>query len=259
MKSILKKAVLASAGLALASSSALAQGVTYADKDVLLSFTKAGSANDFVVDLGNVSAFTQTSSFDLSTKLFNDADLLSAFGGNLGGVVWSVWAGNSQTGSALTYNLWASGASSTPWNNQASTAIHATDNKVNSYGSADIGGISGALVAGSTTEYDVSQSATTSYHTYGGKMAGSFAPGSTGIGDGVTFGTKGYFTDIANSSVTPGAGTLLGDFTFNASTGDGMWNGANLVSAPESGAYGILAGAGLLALSLRRQFARKTA
>jgi PEP-CTERM motif len=249
MNKTIKTAVLASAGLALVSSSALAAGVSYADSDVLLSFTKVGAANDFIVDLGNVSAFSQTTSFDLSTKLFNSADLLSAFGGSLSGVTWSVWAGNGATGTAATYQSWLSSASSTPWNNQTSPTIHTQDNNITSFGGQDIGGVSGVLVAGSTTEYDVAQTATTSYHTYGGKIKNSFAQGTTAIGDGVTFGTKAYFTDIAVGS---GPGTLLGDFTINATTGDGMWNGANS-AVPEPATYGVLAGAGLLLLSLRRK------
>jgi hypothetical protein len=58
MKQHIKTAALATAGLALLSSTAFAG---YNDQDVLLSFRKAGAANDFMVDLGSVSAFTSSS------------------------------------------------------------------------------------------------------------------------------------------------------------------------------------------------------
>ena len=261
MKSILKKAVLASAGLALASTSALAQTSTYADQDVLLSFRKAGTQNDLIVDLGSVSAFTQTSSFDLGTKAFNDAILLSIFGGSLNGVVWSVWAGNNTTGGGN--QNWLSGASSTGWSGSTLVGTKSVASAINSYGGNNINPaqVFSTQVPGNPTEYTTPTSSSFSFTTYqgnAGKVNGTFSQGSTDIGNGVTFGTIGYFTDITGTK-GGGSSVVLGDFTFNALTGDGMWNGADQVAAPEPGTYGILAGAGLLALSLRRQFTRKTA
>jgi hypothetical protein len=259
MKSILKKAVLASAGLALVSTSALAQTPTYSDSDVLLSFRKAGSLNDLIVDLGSVSAFTQTSSFDLSTKLFNDATLLNVFGGSLNGVVWSVWAGNGLSANNQNY---LSSASSAGWTGETLVQAKNVNSAITSYGGNNINPaqIFSTQVPGNPTAYTAPTSSAFSFTTYqgnAGQVDSTFAQGSTDIGNGTTFGTIGYFTDITGTK-SGGSSVVLGDFTFNALTGDGMWNGAD-VAVPESGAYGVLAGAGLLALSLRRQFVRKTA
>ena len=245
MKTILKTAVLASAGLALASGSAFAIGVSYANDDVLLSFRKAGSANDLVVDLGQVSQFQTAVSFDLSTVGLTSADLLSTFNNNLSGVIWSVWAGDAVNQSPI----YATRSTLTPFTPEPASSLAQAIGAVNSYGNNDVGGPLGTLVTGSTTEYTVSPTATygfTKYQGTAGKINGKFEA-STDVS-----GTSGYFFDVG---ITGTPTVYLGDFTLNSANGDMMWNG----SVPEPATYGVLAGFGVLALALRRQLSRKSA
>jgi hypothetical protein len=253
MNKFIKTAALASVGLALAASSAKA--VTYANEDVLLSFAKPGSSTDLIVDLGPVSAYTQTSSFDLSTVGFSDASLLSQFGGSLNGVGWAVWAGDNS--GTIPTGIWVSGSSSAGQGGLANALAKTIASSINGFGGNDIGGSSGVVVAGSPTEYTVPVGNTFSFTSYGGKIQGNLPTSSEIVGNGGALGTTGYFTDITPSK-SGGSATVLGDFTINATTGDAMWNGANS-AVPEPATYGLLAGAGLLVLSLRRQISRVNA
>jgi hypothetical protein len=253
MRQYIKTAVVASAGIAVFSSSALA---AYNDQDVLLSFRAAGAASDFTVDLGQASQFTASSSFNLSTVGYNAADLVSVFG-SLNNVIWSAWAGNSASGGNQG---WISGATSTPWLDMTATAMRNVDSAINNFAGGNI--VAANLFGTSTTEYKYSSAGTVSFTKYqssGGTINGTFASqGSTDVGDGVNFGTTGYLTAITASPITPKPpGTLLGTFTFDATTGQGMWNGSS-VAAPEPATYGAISGLGLLALALRRQLMSKS-
>jgi hypothetical protein len=176
---------------------------------------------------------------------------MSAFGNNLNGVLWSAWAGNSASGGT---QAWLSGSDSAGWNSMAATQIRSVDGQINTYGGVNIGGVTSVAVAGSTTEWlnaPGNANSFTKFQGTAGKINGKFPQGSTDLGDGVGFGDTGYFTDITANSAA-----VLGSFTFDATTGAGMWNGAATVPEPTAG---LLAGVGLLALAVRRQFARKSA
>jgi hypothetical protein len=253
MNKIIKTAVLASAGLAIASSSAMAAS-SYNDQDVLLSFFKSGASSDLIVDLGPVSQYTPGTSFDLSTVGFSAASLLTQFAGNLNGVTWTAFAGNDL---GAKNQVWATTASPTPIANANLNAIIVpTDAAINSFGGNDIGGTAATPVVGTTTEFTVATSyafsATVYQGSHSGKIDGKFSA-NTDLAASGSFVSTGYFDDVAAGT---GPSTLLGDFTINATTGDAQWNGAPV---PEPAAYGLLAGAGLLALSLRRQFSGQVA
>lgn len=245
MKQYIKTAVLASAGLALASASAFAQG--YNDQDLILSFGQSG-ANNFAVDLGPVSQFSASASFNITA--LNGADLLNNYSHNLAGVVWSVYEGNYASGSASTYQAVLSSSSSTPWNKMGSAALKTLDSAINTYGPVNVFGSLGSTatqVGSSLTESLDPVGNANSFAKFGPQVNGKFAQGSTYVGDGTTFQSTGYLTDI---TVGTGAGTLLGGLTIDGTTGNASWTGAAAV--PEPGTYGLLAACGLLVLSLRR-------
>jgi hypothetical protein len=80
-------AVMALVLAAVFGTSAQAQSVTYTEGDLLIGFDQTGAANNYVVDLGQISQFINATgplTFNLSTS-----DLTNTFG--------SSWASNSQT------------------------------------------------------------------------------------------------------------------------------------------------------------------
>ena len=98
--------LIAAAGAALAAAlPAQAGQLNYQNEDLLLDFRNTGdlSAADVTVDLGQVSTFlnlTAATALDTTanhgyTPLFNETELINAFGGSLEGVGFTVVATDS--------------------------------------------------------------------------------------------------------------------------------------------------------------------
>jgi hypothetical protein len=244
--------MLAVAGIALAAQTASAQQNTYnAYGDVLLEFKATGAANDVIFDVGSISQFMNGSSFDLNTIGYN-----SSFLSNVGANSSLQWAVISAV------------------NNNTPKSVAVTDE-------GGLGGNVSAFGANAAAAGAASQVNNTggAYHAIAGsgvlsptavKMATSTANGYTSSGDDLAGNLNGNATvvngDFGSADATAtfelfhgtGAAQLLGTFDFNQTTGDLSFAGnPALAAVPEPSTYGLLAGAGLLVLSLRRQLGNR--
>jgi hypothetical protein len=254
---------LAAAGLA--GLSATAQQFNYNNGDLILDFSKAGSA-DLEVDIGNVSQFTsQTPGTTVTVGGYSiNSQLLSTFGGSLSGVQFSVFGTDANTPvDYLTLRR------STP-SVQNPAPGDFTSSKLNTV-SSDIQGIIGSgaskgilpwsagnpadPVANTTTAVVIPTSGVAAvnsfsslYNASGGLKSALAAPGI--VNTAGTGSVSDLFAYAGAGSSTPS--TFLGDFSFNT---DGSVS-FSTVAVPEPATYGLLAGAGLLMLTLRSHVGR---
>lgn len=261
----LAKIALVAAGAALAVQGAFA-GVNNNNLILSINNNDGGGSTEFTVNLGQVSTFTPVPNYNLSS-------FMSGFGGyasaNASGLNVGVAGGQNGQGGisgagndVFTTTLRAgnlnngliAGGESGPTPNPSKSNI----------GSA--GGIAGGVITFgnnvSTGDANSFTSVIAKDPTTAGTAANSFV-GALG-GDNPLQAMTGstIYLDLWKDTVTSTGGVTgwqyAGDFALTL-------NGANstlvfdAVSAPEPAAYGVCAGAGLLVLSLRRQFRRKTA
>ena len=272
--------ILGIAGLAFSALSGHAQVFDYSNGDLILDISKSGSP-DLEVDLGSLSALTGVAQADGGTvqlSAYSSTQLQSAFGASTGGLTFQVFgteasgtasqivnylteAGNPNStpgdyttsvtksiSAAIQQKIIGSGNSTgiLPWSSQnpaglgntANVAIIPTSGAagVNSF-TVNSGSLTGLLgnqgALGNTTPGSSSGSIVSDL--YGYEAAG-------GLGSTLPAGSpsqyEGYFTFNSNGSL---------DFT------------EAVVPAPESACYGLLAGGGVLLLSLRRQLHGKQA
>jgi hypothetical protein len=263
MKTLTKTALLA-VGMAVA-----AQGAHAANNDLIIGFDQPGvSATDYTVDLGNFSTVglgkttTTTLSSDLNMTSFNTAFsspngvAVAVVGGNNGVGTKDVLATAVRTGN----NPAAQAGSATPTTLTSSAQVTGAGAKPNGISPLGLGS------AGSTTSWDslVSVGATDNGTTSSDMVHQMNGYNPMGVISGNTIMLDLYDNTLAGSTV--GGWLYQGFFTLTF-TG----SGANLsdtltftpatlaVAVPEPATYGVLAGFGLLALSLRRQLSRKTA
>ena len=217
--------MLAAAALAAAVS---AQAATYTG-DLIIGFTSQ-SGNDFEYDLGQASSLT-SGSVNLSSQL-------SGF--NLSTVNWGV-VGTATVG-GTTHTSWISTSGSNP-NPIASAAAWSKINTAVTTmyglgfagtGAGDTSSPSSADPSGWNQETLVGTGSTAYHNVY-------MNPNTVGAGSAE------FFSVVAG---TGGATTELGSFTLSSG---GI---LTFTAVPEPSTYGILAGMGLLALCLRRQFAK---
>jgi len=247
MKNLYKSALLAALGLA---SITAAHATT---TDVLLGFNDAAGVtanqNDYVIDLGAANLFTTTANLNLSS-LFSSSIFTAAFGsdGTLANhVAVGVVQGNTGSLPKTLYTTGPLGVSpqSGPFNNAAAAA---QASPIGSYASTTTGSWS-ANVAVSPT------------------VGGTASPNVSIAGNPMQYLSSGVITETLyeshrNTSLgAPTAWTILGTIAIDTIAGTINFTGANFVASPvpEPATYGALAGAGLLALSLRRNLNRKNA
>jgi len=222
-----KTAIVAVVALAAAAST---QAATYTG-DLILGFT-AQSGNDFIVDLGQASTLTSGQQFDLSGSLG---------GFNLNTVHWGI-IGDKNVGGVRS--VWTSTGGTLPNTVPNVTTWGAIDTATKSvYQNFPVGGAGDNFTIAASDDNSWNQQTiqgalTTQYHN------AYEDPNVIGVG------TASLFSLVANGS----APSPFGTFTLN-SGGIVTFTAA---AVPEPSTYGLLAGAGLLVLSLRRQFARRT-
>jgi hypothetical protein len=227
MKKHVRTVLLATAALAavVSAQAALPAG------DLIIGFT-SGSGLDFELDLGQASSLTSTP-IDLHSQLA---------GFNLSTVNWGV-VGTATAGVGGARTSWAtllSGniASNARWS-QVNSAVTGIGNQF----------ATGAGPGSSATPDAVANSFSWNQETVVGGGAAQYLsvngnPNTIGLGSAELFATT---VGIPSPVFDVGTFTLSGNgiLTFTA--------------VPEPSTYGVLAGLGLLALCLRRQFANKAA
>jgi hypothetical protein len=225
MKRITKTALLAAIALAVATP---AQAATYTG-DLLIGFTSQ-SGSDFIFDLGQASSLTDGQTFNLSSAL-------SSF--NLNTVNWGIIGDKNVSG---VRTAWTTTSGTTPNTVPNTTTWGSLDTATKSiYQNFPVGGAGDSFTILATDDNSWNQqtingSLTTQYHN------AYENPNLVGLG------SESFYSLVANGS----APTLAGNFTLDS----GGIVTFTATAVPEPGTYGLLAGAGLLVLSFRRQFVR---
>lgn len=256
MKRLIKSAALVMGAALLSQVSAHAQASLYgAPGDLILGFTGGTGGNDYIVDLGQPNlapgAHTSLSNPNFTSGALSAAGFSTVSGANAGVVSSDLGAGGPQ----FVY---------------LSTA-HNGHPAVGTSNGGQIGagsGIVSSLAMDSTltatiARNDPGQTAWSEIIAQNPTTGGTAVPGNFTfqMGDNpmTTISGTSLVEDIWNSTSTPGAYHLLGTLTVN-------FGGANPVATfdaaapvPEPSTYGLIAGAGLLLVSLRRQFSAKNA
>ena len=218
------KVALVSAVALVAAASARAQ--TPYNGDLLLGFT-AQSGNDFIIDIGAESSLGTSATFNLGSQL-------SGF--NLNTVNWGVVGDKNSAG---VRTAWTTTSGSPPAALANATAWGNLDTPTKSiYQNFTTAGAGQTLTITASDDNSWNQqmingALTTQYHN------AYQNPNLTGLGSLSLWGV------VANGS----APTLLGTFAL-----DSMGNVTfTATPVPEPSTYGVLAGLGVLAVSLRRQ------
>jgi hypothetical protein len=214
----------------------------------MLCFKAAGAANDVIFDVGNISQFSQGSvSFDLAGLGYNP-NFVTANVGAFSTVQFAVYSAVDQNipKSVAVTDESPGGNVNASLNATATTGAASQVNSVGGAYSAILG--SGILTAGRPGAVRMAPSTPNSYTSIGDDLAGHL----NGLSS-VTVSDFGGADATALFEVLTGAANprVMGTFDLNPTTGQLLYT-----AVPEPGTYGCLAGLGLLALSLRRQFAR---
>lgn len=268
MNKIVKSLAL-SAGVALVSQAAQAQ---FVNGDLVLGFTAANAANDYIIELGNfqtVVGVGGSSVVDLSSH-FSASSFNSDFSGGLNGVDMGVVGGNNAFNpssifeTALRSSL---GTPALPGSAQPASLPHAAGKNglseiptmVNGLGMAAGQSLStprGGTGTGNYSWFNYVPSATPPTQSYFTQTG--YNPDSTASGNVIR-------EDLWGTPATTSSGaynfTYEGFFTLDLSGASPSltFTPASLAAVPEPASYGLIAGAGLLVVSLRRQFQRKSA
>ena len=251
MNQFKKIALLAALGLASVS----AAHAQLSGSDLILGFNDlagpAAAQNDYVIDLGAASQFTTTSTYSTT---FSSSLWASAFGADANALN-DVAAGFVQASGGTTYPktvFVSTGTQTAPtaptsasFGNATSLIQGITEGVQASSAGANAGSWSSLIAQDPTTAGYNSQNVATYLHT--------------GVESFLSNGTVTeylYETTKASSLAAGSAYSLIGTLTINANTDTVSFTGAS-AAVPEPATYGLISGAGMLLLGLRRQFARK--
>jgi hypothetical protein len=267
MKRFVSKTMLAAVGGAL-----LAQAAQAAPDDLVLGFTLTGAANDYIVDLGPGSSIGAGggSVVDLSSGFgFSSATLTTTFGsGNVANGLNVGVVGGAATG-LPGQDLWVTQARSGGAGNAATpgSALQGGTTSSGSSGSPFPNGVlSGTgLTAGNGVVFSAADSSSFSSLIYNGNP--NFVTTMGGLNPaGTTSGSVVYEDLYREVDSNPGRGGLQGNWAYQGYLTLDLSGGTSQlltftpasIAVPEPSTYGLIAGAGLLIISLRRQLGFKS-
>lgn len=255
MKNSYKALLLSVLGLSAVSAAQAQQNNSITPNPVLLGLNDANTLNDYVLNIGTANQFTQSAVLGGS---------LDTTVGSTHNTISSVFGADASYGSHINIGLFA-GDGNEPnvlqsHNGTALATAGAIDISYNAglYTGTTLG--VSAKSGGSSWDSIVEQSPTMT----GSSLSGSVTASSTGLfmttAAGGLYSEQVYytdpnFTDVSGNNVVVDLGTLL----VNLNNDTWSFNGINASAVPEPSTYGLLAGAGLLLVGVRRQFVKKSA
>jgi len=247
MKNSYKAILLAALGLS-AVSAAQAQEMYLGLTDTSSS---ASAHNDYVLDLGAASLFTSSATLNGTLNPSTISSAYSSVDANFLNDV-AVGAAAGQTSPTKYFDMtvgFVSGLTASQFSSGIGNAV------------TDLSGVQfGSYASSSTTgwSYNVAQDP----NNIGANSSSSV---SGNLGNNMEFLSSGVVTETLYSAVVGGTvrspvitESTLGTLTVDLNSDTWSFNGS-AVSVPEPTTYGLLAGAGLLVVGLRRQFTRKAA
>jgi len=245
MKNLYKAALLAALGITAVSS---------AQAQMLLGFNDAAgptsAQNDYVINLGSLSQFTTTASLNLSSD-FSASTFNTAFGSDLNAlneVTAGVVGGNSSPRQLFETSV------GIPRSNVSSSQMNSALSEAQTP-------VAGEYVSTSSTGWtvNVAASATANGTIVTGADVGDEAVNPMGTLSGGVL-TEQLWENTKNGALTaPNGWVDIGTININPTTDSVTFPGANVSAVPEPSTYGLLAGAGLLVVALRRNFSAKNA
>ena len=267
MKRFTKTAMLGAAvGAVLVSQSAQAQ---FTVNDLYLGFTKSTASSDIIIDLGQASSLIADASVkDLSVDLGGLSTFNSTFSSSANGVAMAVIGGNNNN-TVNPFGLFATqfrntttGPLNTPSVAGSSLSTKSTSSAAMSGGANVVGGLAaGGLPTAGNSLSDPNKTYFAAEQNGSGTFVGKTGINPTGTGTtAMSIGSTGVLYEDLYAAVQGGKYTYEGFFTFNY--GNDLLTftpNPNVVTAavPEPGTYGVIAAAGLLVISLRRQLGAK--
>jgi len=231
----------------------------YSSDDLFIGFTKAGSTQDYIVDIGqaaNYNSLAPNTTVALSIGDTN-ADLVAVFGGTTG-VSWGVIGTThlDTVGTDPAHTIYASKAgdalTSTPWNTASASTLASSDTRIYTMANAYSGQTSSANSLVGLIQNNIS---TASNHAFA-----SYQPGGANATGGASGTSFAYFnpTILNNVSGTlalyqlqPGSGpsNALGTFALDSLTGGITYT---TVPEPTSTALGLIGTVLMVARRRRR-------
>jgi hypothetical protein len=238
MKNSYKAALLAALGLAVVAS---ANAGTYTAGDLLVGFTTA-SGTDLIYDLGQASSLYNGETWSgLSTLLGNDFTSESSLS-------WGVIGNEANSGTPRT--LYTTTVVGTVPATITGNSAFGKENTVATTFAALFS--TGATAAGKSATVSASAANSWNMETLNGTLTTQYI--NAYENPNVVGETSADFSSVLSDGATV---TLLGDFTLGAN--DTFTYTTATTSVPEPTTYGLIAGAGLLIVSLRNKFSRKQA
>jgi hypothetical protein len=256
MKNTYKVTLLIALGLASVS--------TVKAQDLILGFNDAAgpsnAQNDYTVDLGltgnalladaaaNNGTYNLSSGFSIST--FNSAAAFGNDGNALSDVAAGVISAGGNTVSGLTYTFQTSLAGNPPFAGESAQQLGVA----NSDASGVAAGVQSSATAGGwSSEVAVSPG-----------LPGSSVSSSVASEDGNPLGQLNsgvldltLWDDTKTGGLHPSAGSWVDDGTIAINLNNDTVEFTSVAAVPEPSTFGLFAGAGLLAVALRRQFSLK--
>jgi hypothetical protein len=213
--------------------------------DLVLGFTSPGAVNDYVVDLGSVSALQAAGGTTSLGSRINMSVLLSTFGGSLNNVSAGVYYGVGNAAAGDYAGISVLGGGPVPSKPSGGNNVTAAATAANSTAL-------GVVAVGNTLSFSYNASVSNP-----GTVANNLGLSPSQLLNGST-----VVLDLYESARLPRVGLstpasnfyLDGSLTLNFSGANALADFSPATAVPEPSTSGLLATAGLLALVLRRQF-----